>query len=358
MDHNSIYISYLTRVTEAVQPSTLSAIMHSVRSGEWKEAVEAVRFAKVTDKQRIKQQRLPAFFPTVRLGEKNVLDEASIPTGIIQFDLDLKDNPLVDLVALRAVLESFPETLYVFTSPSGGLKFGLQTDFHRHEEEHVDSLKSRYKVAYGLALNWVQQRCPSPLSLDPSVGNLKYACYLSDDPSAYLNPDANPLLFDADCHSVAADVVQPVYAPIHNDQVVELLRHIPGDLSYDARLPINIALFTEIGADALSLLESHWTTSNRTKLKKDLQQQYRSVQQGTLSGTLGTLVNAAKQHGWRPISGEKRKSLRPQKTTETLSPLLTPKDAESALKKIVGGSLSMENLASSISLPVPERPRP
>ena len=335
MDHNPIYMSFLKRITGQVTGSTLQDIIARIRSTELEEAVFRIQNSDASIKQHLKQQLLPAFFPTVLLGDRNQLDDVSSPTGVIQFDLDVKDNSELDLVNLRNNIQSLPETIYAFASPSGGLKFGLLTDFHRHQNESTDNLKQRYKHAYQQVHKSVLNRIAVEVSFDTSVGSLKYACYLSHDANAYFNPDAKILEVD---HYYPIVVPIPRIQnphPISHPQIQELLSYIPPDLRYPERLPINVSVMMELGMAAIPLLESHWSTSNRTKLQNDLQQQLKEVNRGTLTNNIGTLINVAKKHGWRTVTGSKRKTLIPKPASLQFEPLLAPQDAEAKLKMLV-----------------------
>ena len=95
---------------------------------------QAIPVKNIQDRKDYKVNTFPAFFPTVWLGqtEKNSLTDESLPTGLVQFDLDAKDNPAVDLSDVRKKLLAIPEIYSLFISPSGGFKFTIKTDFHKH----------------------------------------------------------------------------------------------------------------------------------------------------------------------------------------------------------------------------------
>ena len=54
------------------------------------------------------------------------------PTGIIQFDIDLQGNEDTDFDDLKQMVITVPECIYALRSPSGGLKFGILTDFQQN----------------------------------------------------------------------------------------------------------------------------------------------------------------------------------------------------------------------------------
>ena len=78
-------------------------------------------------KRRNVKLTMPVFYPCIDTTRR----ENKITNGAFQFDLDLEDNEETDLLTLRQQLEQQAYVLYVMQSPSGGLKFSIQTDFHK-----------------------------------------------------------------------------------------------------------------------------------------------------------------------------------------------------------------------------------
>ena len=329
-------VSFLTKIWERdVKTLPFEEVIASISSEKYASEIQHIREVQETEKQSLKQELLPAFFPTVHLGNDNKLDDFSSPTGIIQFDIELKDNPECDFISLRKEIQSFKETYYLFNSPSGGLKFGILTDFNKHDDEDLESVKERYKLAYSLTKDSFtnQLKC----QFDDSVGNLKWACYLSSDKEAYFNPHSLKYIVDSKCiYSPPNFSISMTFQPLYGKQVEDLLNYVPKDYRYTQRLPVNFAVMSEIGRAAVPLLYSHWTTVSRKKLMDDLESQCRLVEQGKISGNIGVLVNIAKQNGWiPPKTGKQRKQLQPQQTDFKLNPLLSPEEAEKYLIDII-----------------------
>ncbi|MDD2725587.1 MAG: DEAD/DEAH box helicase family protein [Methylovulum sp.] len=213
------------------------------------------------------------------------------------------------------------------------MKFGLLTDFQRALDEETQTLQDRFKQAYRLASDYVVDSVAMPFIIDDSVGNLKWSCFLSSDPTAYFNPDCKKLAVDARCSPLP--VKQSSYTPQTVDQarIVELLSSIPANYDYDERLPINAAVLAELEHLGIPLLERHWITKSRTKLNNDLKWILKQVEQGRSTNNIGTLINAVKNI--KAVKGKQRNSLKPQVTDYILEPLLSAAEAETKLKDIV-----------------------
>jgi len=82
-------------------------------------------------------------------------------------------------------------------------------------------------------------------------------------------------------------------------QVLQALSYIPHDLSYDERFKINIALLSELGEEAISILLKHWQVDSQAKLTRDLKQQYQYTQKLHHQAiTIATLFYIAQQNGF------------------------------------------------------------
>ena len=300
---NTIYTSYLDKVTSSnIMKTTFTDIVSTIKSGHYAKEISVIRNEPDEIKRKeLKRKTLPVFFPTLVFGSNYALDEQAEATSIVQFDVDTKDNIGVDFSALRHQIQAVPEILYVFTSPSGGLKFGIKTDFNRHPNEDEESLKSRYKTAYRLAEDYVSNHTTINFSYDLNMQTLKYSCYLSSDSEAYFNTDCNTFSVDDLCVCAPSTPTSTKdYDDATEEQVIELLSFIPNNLGNDERLPINLAVMSVLGNSALSLLESHWSTTDRSKLKADLNYQLNKINKNEYIGKVGSLVEAAKKHGYVP----------------------------------------------------------
>ena len=336
--NNISYTSYLSRPTDStVITASFEDIFRRIKSDELSGIVNEIR--KETDKRKRTELKntLPAFFPTVFLNsDKNVLNDDSIATGIIQFDVDTQDNIDLDFDLFRTAISVLPETFYIFKSPSNGLKFAIKTDFHRHIDEDIESFKARFKIAYEKVKSYIEEAIINfNVNYDKSVGNIKWLCYLSHDNDIYFNQDSQIFKVDTLCVYEQKETRLCSNQIEDKEQVLDLLSNIGKDLDYPDRFIVNSVVIDVLGYEALSVLESHWTTKSRDKLKKDIEGQIKQSGKGGFKPNLGILVNYAKANGWSPVTGSARNKLQVQETTLTLPPLLDPKEASLKLKEII-----------------------
>ena len=314
----NINTSYLGHVSESVPKAlNLADIINLVTSDEYREIIMEIRGADKDKAKQLKLERLPLFFPTVQVFNKNSLDDNSIPTGIVQFDVDTQDNPGLDFDQLKKVVCEIPETIYAFESPGGGMKFGILTDFKKNDDDDTTSLKKRYSSAYQQSAEYIQEFIEA--ACDEHMANLKYACFLSHDKNAYYNPDCEMLVINEHCVYEPPQIIATSEQDVSTEQVTQLLDFIPSDFGWNERRPINYAVFSCIGRAGVSVLFNHWITSNRDKLARDLDSQYESRSYGSY----GHLVNVAKQYGYKPTTGKARKALLPTPCDFKFQPLVS-----------------------------------
>jgi hypothetical protein len=128
-------LSYFETVFKKAPPSarSLTEIIEDIRNGLVADLVRQIRDDTAEIKIKELKLRLPAFLPSL-------VDQS--PTGIVYFDIDRKNNIGLDFESLKERIESIPECIFSFTSPSKGLKFGIKTNFILISEdaEHVRQL--------------------------------------------------------------------------------------------------------------------------------------------------------------------------------------------------------------------------
>ena len=332
-----IYTSYLESIfADRVTTKSLEDIIARIRSNEFKCIAEQIRLETDDQKQKQLKQKVPAFFPCLVLNnDKNGYNEQSQLNGIIQFDIDTKDNDGIDFDELRTELLSIKELIYLFWSPRKGLKFGIKTDLKHNADHGIESLKLRFKGAYTIIEKYIHCQLPKfTIAFDQNVKS-KLACLLSHDPDAYLNPDCAVFNVDSQCVYKQPELRLVDNLPEDASRVEELLSYISRDLGYDDRFQVNSVVIDVLGYSAIPLLESHWTTENKAKLRKDLQSQLKKSGSGTFKPNFGILVNYAKANGWKAVSGSARNKLKPQETIQNLPPLLSPDAASLKLEKII-----------------------
>jgi hypothetical protein len=279
-----------------------------------------IPYEKTADRRDFKITNLPAFFPTVWLNQShtNALTETAIPTGLVQFDLDAKDNLEVDFEAVTQCLLSIPELVYLFESPSSGLKFAIKTNFHQHPGDSIQVTRHRYQEAYRLTKSFILNRIPHDILLDDAVGTLKFACWMAHDPNAFFNPNSETLSIDDQCFCPEKPRQEfRTYECPSLNRVKELLAVIPRQSPYDYRVKINSAVFNSVGPVAINLLLGHWDTDQPEKLLRDVKY-LTEAEHRTVHG-IGYLYNEARKFGYpTPAQGRQRKSQVPRTLVEVL----------------------------------------
>lgn len=312
--------SYLNHFsTTKPEQVTLEKIIEQIRSDQHMDLVANISNEKDKNVRKTLKQQLPMWFPTIQIFSRNSLDDDSEPTGIVQFDIDLKDNPNADFNDMKSKVMAIPETIYAFISPSGGLKFGIRTDFIKNDDDSIDSLKQRYRKAYNQCLAYVSTFID--IQDDESMKSIKRGCYISHDLNAYINLDCSTLTVNDSCKYIPPALSQSDYSnlPVTTAYIAELLAYIPRELRHDDRVPINYAVFNSIGDAGIPILFSHWTTSNRTKLKRELNNDAKR----SSYGSVGHLINQAKEHGYKQTPSKLRNKLRSKSSNHQFDKLLT-----------------------------------
>lgn len=131
---------------EAWKPTaetTLADLLDAIRNGDFAEQVAAVRElveAGDIDSANSIKKKIPAVSLSgiVRGRRKKAVEEGRFEhSGLLQIDLDAKDNPGWTIERLRAALEADPRMRAVFLSPSGNGVKGIARivpDAARHRD--------------------------------------------------------------------------------------------------------------------------------------------------------------------------------------------------------------------------------
>ena len=162
----------------AKEPRTvrLFSVLAAVKGDKYRLQVEALRELRTTDPDAYSRdkRKLPAFCASGTAASRT---EALEHSGLLQIDLDKLNG---SLEAVRHQMLADPHIAFGFVSPSGdGLKCGLRIDGTRHAESFA-AAQSYFRQQYGL-------------EIDPAVKDRLRLCFVSHDPDAWTNPDAEPL---------------------------------------------------------------------------------------------------------------------------------------------------------------------
>lgn len=321
----SIYYESVYKPNEA-ENCLLSEIIGFIKSDDAVAVVTEIRNEQSAKKRSRSKNNLPAFIPALNISR----GDERIATGVIQFDIDKKENLDVDLDELKSVITKLPECIYAFTSVSGGLKFALMTDF---KETSLDKgiLKGRYKQAYYKSLQYVILNARTHFVPDNSMDSVWQKCFYSGDSNAYLNLDCESLAINDDCIYSPPPVRESVTATADYEYIAKLLEYIPRNISYKDRHPYNCAVLSSLGRDGISLLQNHWDTDHPAKLKESLER----LVDTHVFGSVGFLVNKAKEYGYKDIEGAARHNITAKPSSTILPKLLSPEECSIQLTEIV-----------------------
>ena len=173
--HVSFYAS-LFRTECNVLP--LEEIIILIRRRRWQREILAYRTALAggrTEEARKLKGGLPGFTPSGVFKGGHKADALQEYSGIIGLDFDHVEN----LAALILIFRMLNFTLAMFVSPGGhGLKVFVR----------VDCPSGRHGEAYPLVAAFLEKA--GGVASDAKCKDISRCCYVSDDPEAYYNPDA------------------------------------------------------------------------------------------------------------------------------------------------------------------------
>lgn len=119
---NDIYVSFVPEIDKQTAPEKrlLSDVMEEIRNGTYTKEIEAIREPGITKDERdtLKEETLPVFSPSAILIGTRHFKENTEPTGIAQFDLDLKDHYdskgklTIDVEDIRSRIIGIDECIY------------------------------------------------------------------------------------------------------------------------------------------------------------------------------------------------------------------------------------------------------
>lgn len=184
-------------------PSGDIEIMALLTSEKYKATIERVRSTIDKGTRDALKATLPAFTPScvcTYRGQKHVVQHS----GLIQFDIDAKENPLYqDWRELMKIISGSPNVAYCGLSVSGRGLWGLiPIAFPDRHKQHFEHLR-RYFLSEGITID----KAPS------SILSLRGISY---DTDAYFNCNAEPVVkyFEAPPHAPTTRLDQYGTSPI------------------------------------------------------------------------------------------------------------------------------------------------
>lgn len=331
---NTVYVTIAATMRDTPSKcQSIEDIIRSVQDGTYDNIIRHIReTADDAKRKELKGNSLPVFYPSIRFSGNGEVYDNSEPTGIIQFDIDKKDNQNLNFGRLKDEVMQHPACCYAFQSPSGGLKFGIVTDFIRAQDETIDAMKSRFKVAYRLCLQDVREHCTVPFTTDDTSNQIRRSCFLSHDPQAFFRDNCTAVHLNDQCHINPTMPSRSAASTTADEAEVRLaLDQIPRTLPYGDRTKVNLCVLSMLGRLGIAVLKAHWQTDDKVKLFQQLE----DCMKGAQYGSIGQLWKCAKEHGYKPPTGKKRWTLQPKPYDFQLAPLATPEQATADLQSIV-----------------------
>lgn len=343
MNNNIIYTSFLKSVWtgDVATTVTLKEVINRIRSDEFKSLIEEIR-VKTSTKQRqaVLKKQLSAFTACCVLNndENTRVCELTELNGIIQFDIDTKDNEGIDFDELRNALLKVDGLIYLFWSSRKGLKFGIMTDLKHNVEDGSEVLKTRFKQGYDFVEKYLHSQLKEfSINYDVAARSVRLSCLLSHDKDAYLNLVCSVFKINDQCVYKEQEFRSlSSHQEVDNQRVLDMLSHVSRDLKYNDRFNVNSYIIQVFGSGARSILEGHWNKIDRKQLRTQIDDQIKTYsRRGKFEASFGILVNYAKANGWVEVSGTATNLLKAEVTTEKLSNLFTHEEATLKLKGIV-----------------------
>ncbi|WP_194725435.1 BT4734/BF3469 family protein [Noviherbaspirillum malthae] len=329
----TIYASFVDSIfnQDAAKQTTVEEIIDLVRSDRYKALTDQIRQETADERTKELKASLPAFLPSIVLDSQGKVSDDSVPTGVVQFDIDAKDNRGLNFSRLKEEVIRLPECLYAFTSPRGGLKFGILTDFSHVEGSGVESMKVRFKQAYKICKKYVEQSMSVTFELDNSVQSIRQSCWLSHDPDAFFQDQCVALPVDDQCVFSPVEYLIVAGGPSDTAAVQLALDQIPRTLKYDDRRSVNLCVLGMLHADGIPLLKNHWLTDDHEKLSRQLEECLQRAEYGSIA----LLWSIARKHGYTGPTGKQRWKVTPEPCDLVLEPLSTVEEAQAKLTDIV-----------------------
>ncbi|MES2995874.1 MAG: BT4734/BF3469 family protein [Verrucomicrobiota bacterium] len=314
---------------EAWKPAaetTLVDLIDAIRGEEFAPAVSEIRAllaAGDKDAASAAKKKLPAVSLSGAVTgrrAKAVAEDRFAHSGLLQIDLDAKDNPGWTVAQMREVLKNGPHIIAGFVSASGNGVKGIAR-IPADSETHLACFLAAEAHFQSLGLT-IDKSCKDPVRL----------CFISHDPNAWLrvgeveefSPLAETLpepngddMFSAPVHDDDAPaemttrsasgglIIRGGYPPIDAALVREMLKAIPPRPDYHEWLKIASAVWDALGENDGTAALNEWSVEEKPG-------EYAAKHKSRLKDVRsGTLIMRAKEHGWsraQPVSVVARKN--------------------------------------------------
>ena len=318
----------------------LDALIADIRAGKWRKQVEQIQAAgSQEERSKFKPYLLPAFTPTgVQPTKESHADwcaaesgsfycdkgdmrrDTKTPfesrTGLVALDIDLyKDGDNESATDVRDKLAASKHCAAAFISTSGaGVKALLRVEpTPQSQAQHLQAWKS--------CVAWMQAELgieANTKTTDPPGNNIIHLQFVSYDPSAYLNIEAEPLDWETGAQSsrpragYRTDTQGPGRREFDETDIREMLSYCDVDGSrndYRFKIARAIRAWDNDGERGKALWLEFAKKATRSPYPNSEYERSYDATEGTGPRiTVGTLVKFAVEGGYRPDDATRRNS--------------------------------------------------
>lgn len=248
---------------------------------DYSEFIEEIRRVQDAEVYKAKKKNLPGITPSGRFRERK--ESALIQhSGLLQFDIDEKDNLGWDMLHLKGLITQLPYVAYCGYSTSGRGLWGLiPIKYPEKHNRHFEALKNAFASA-GVKIDTAPQ----------NVASFRFASY---DPEPYINPDA--VVF---AYLSAFKHIKTKSSGDIRDKVERCIRQIEArqlDITSDYPVWFNLgsALLSEFGEQGRELFHRISRFSPKYDFD-DLESHWKLWTRAGAGADIGVFFNLCKQH--------------------------------------------------------------
>ena len=167
--------------TQPAESIKLETFLQGVQCGQWRRQVEAVRALTDPDQIKAAKKKVPAVAPSALFNGRRGMAYVQQHSGLINLDIDGKDNPGIADRAARARVYADQYVFAGHVSVSGhGLSLYVQIEPEQHEAAFLQ-LEQYFLAAWGV-------------HVDPACKDVSRLRFVSYDPALYQNTNAHPFI--------------------------------------------------------------------------------------------------------------------------------------------------------------------
>lgn len=323
-DHLQRPFSWFESVRENVPSDscTLQEWVRIARSGDYRKTVDEIRREPDKERRSKLKKRLPAvaFSVCMDTRDKDVPaeDRNYQHSGILQIDVDLKDNPRVPMDEIRKRLMDHPSIIMVATSPSGAIKAAcaIPAGVATHQQAFNAAKAALAKI---------------DVKIDGKTHDVPRLCFLTHDPEAWLREGPVEVITitgddDEDEEQVEKSKKKSdIKLSESKKSFPELTLHDLGDMlkaigrpdDYNLWLHLCSGAWNHFGESATDFLAAHWPEEKQGEYS-------RKFAQRTEKHSIGTVIRHAMQAGWNHPRSVRNKVANLLPTAATISAATMP----------------------------------